>query len=147
MAGNTPLHRLTYVSTVTRPLDDAELDTLVAQARANNETLQITGLLLFNGLNFLQTLEGPREAVEQVFAAITDDQRHHGVVRVQVEDTDQRAFAAWSMAYTPVLRTGPQSAALGTNGFAWTDSGELPSHLQSLYTAFNSLGHAVTAPA
>jgi hypothetical protein len=128
-------------------MEDAELDALVAQARANNATFQITGLLLFNGLNFLQTLEGPRGAVEQVFSAISEDPRHHGVVRVQAEDTDERAFAAWSMAYTPVLRTGNQGQTLGSNGFAWSGDGHLPSHLESLYMAFNSLGRAVTAPA
>ncbi len=142
-----PLHRLTYVSTVTRPFEDTELDALVAQARAKNATCQITGLLLFNGLNFLQTLEGPRSAVEQVFAAIAEDPRHHGVVRVQTDDAHERAFPAWSMAYTPVLRTGSQGQTFGSNGFAWSGDGHLPSHLESLYLAFNSLGRAVTAPA
>lgn len=146
MAGTAPLHRLTYVSTITRPLEDAELDALVAQARANNANLEITGLLLFNSLNFLQTLEGPRNAVEQVFAAITRDSRHHGVVRVQAEDTGERAFASWSMAYTPVLRTGHESKKIAGNGFSWNGSGPLPTHLESLYMAFNSLGRAVTAP-
>lgn len=147
MAGTSSLHRLTYVSTVTRPLESADLDALVAQARANNEAYGISGLLLFNGLNFLQTLEGPRDAVEHVFSAIARDPRHHGVVRVQAEDVGDRAFADWSMAYTPVTRAGAEATTLGSNGFAWSGHRALPSHLESLYVAFNSLGRAVTAPA
>ena len=148
MAGEQPLHRLTYVSTVTSSLDADEVSALVAQARSNNIRHEISGLLLFNGLNFLQTLEGPRSAVEHVFAAIARDPRHHGVVRVQAEDTDARAFAEWSMAYAPVLRAGAELDAkhMAPNGFAWTGGGPLPSHLQSLYVAFNSLGRTVSTP-
>lgn len=147
MVAEVLIHRLTYVSTAARSMDETDIDTLVTQARKNNERLEITGLLLFNGLNFLQTLEGPRDALEHVFAAIAGDPRHHGVVRVQADDATERAFADWAMAYSPVGRAGSDAKGFASNGFAWTQPSELPPHLNSLYLAFNSLGRSVTAPA
>lgn len=139
-ADTSPLHRLTYVSTVASTVLESDISDLVAQAQAKNEMLNVTGLLLFNGLNFLQTLEGPREQVLQLFNRITADNRHDGVVCVQSDKPATRAFANWSMAYAPVARAGTNGDAFASNGFNWSNGRDvLPDQLKSLYLAFNSL--------
>ena len=55
---------LTYLSSAVDLWTGAELDELLRQAREHNEEAQITGLLLYAGGNFIQTLEGPDGAVE-----------------------------------------------------------------------------------
>lgn len=141
---DAPLYRLTYVSTVTQSMDTEAVDRLVEAARSKNDRLGITGILLFNGLNFLQTLEGPRDVVVQLFELISHDPRHNGVVSVQQDEPKQRSFDGWSMAYAPVGRAGAQLKSLSANGFGWTHGSQhLPEHLQSLYLAFNSLGKAL----
>lgn len=142
------LHRLTYVSTVAEPMDDCAISQLVNQARENNADLKITGILLYNGLNFLQTLEGPHRDVIDLFSKIAADPRHNGVVCVQSDTPDQRAFEGWTMAYSPVGRAGMEATALGSNGFQWSNGHiALPGHLQSLYMAFNSLGRGLAVAA
>lgn len=140
------LHRLTYVSTVSLPMDETSVAALVEAARVKNARLNITGILLFNGLNFLQTLEGERQAVLDLFEVISQDARHNGVVCVQTDAPDDRTFNGWSMAYAPVGRAGMEAAALNTNGFQWENGHvALPGHLKSLYSAFNSLGRGFAA--
>ena len=89
------------------PQDIAEI---VEAARDHNERHDITGLLLFNGINFLQTLEGEAKIVEHLMDRIAADARHSGVVVIAKETVDERAFDGWSMAY---VRLGPNGGAIG----------------------------------
>ena len=56
------------------------------------------GVLIYNGLNFLQVLEGTRLNVEEVFNRIVQDPRHISVTTVLAESAELRMFAGWSMA-------------------------------------------------
>jgi len=87
----------------------AEIDDLLEGARTNNAAANVTGLLLFDGHNFMQLLEGPQEKVEEVFTAIVADPRHSGLVRIVSEADVDRQFPGWSM------------------GYAFTSGAELPS--------------------
>ncbi|WP_164519484.1 BLUF domain-containing protein [Nocardioides ferulae] len=93
---------LTYLSSVTETLDEAELVDLLAGSRARNEAAGITGLLLYRDGNVIQTLEGPHVAVEETFARIRRDPRHRGVIVLLREEVAERAFPEWSMAFRSV---------------------------------------------
>lgn len=93
------LSRLIYVSTARDDLTRADLDAILETARSRNAEEDVTGFLLFNGHNFMQALEGSAEAVEAIFESICQDSRHHGVVRILVEDHVDREFADWSMGF------------------------------------------------
>ncbi len=54
-------------------------------------------MLLFAEGSFLQVLEGPREAVEDLFFDIRTDTRHTGIVKIYQEKTEKRIFGKWSM--------------------------------------------------
>jgi hypothetical protein len=66
-------------------------------ARRKNAAHQITGLLLYDGRRFLQTLEGPAFAVSDTFFRIKADRRHRAIVQLS-SDIDERAFSSWAMA-------------------------------------------------
>ncbi|WP_429912785.1 BLUF domain-containing protein [Glycocaulis sp.] len=134
------ISRLVYVSTARPDLMLTDIDAIVDTARARNEAEGITGLLIFNGFNFMQLLEGPPESVERVFASICKDTRHSGVVRILSASAGDRVFGGWAMAYA---RTG---AGHGAGAFALTTDAlraylpeELPTDLHMLLVSFNTM--------
>lgn len=89
--------QLLYISSARRS-DVVDLDQLLAQAQRNNARDEITGLLYTDGHRFLQALEGPKTAVEDVFLRIIADPRHHALVLLLRRETRRREFGEWSMA-------------------------------------------------
>ncbi|MDP1244372.1 BLUF domain-containing protein, partial [Klebsiella pneumoniae] len=53
-----------------------DLEALVQRASSKNLPLGITGILLFNGLQFLHVIEGTEEALESLFSEIQREQSH-----------------------------------------------------------------------
>jgi hypothetical protein len=80
----------------------AALATILASARRNNARRGVTGALLFSDGCFAQVLEGPREAVEEVFETIQCDPRHSDVTIMHLHAVEQRSFGAWSMAFAGI---------------------------------------------
>lgn len=142
------ISRLVYVSTANPGLLQTDLDAILETARARNAAEGITGLLVFNGFNFMQLLEGPPGSVQRVFNAICRDQRHSGVVRVLSGEADRRVFADWAMAFA---RTGSghgegvfASTAEALKGFLPED---LSPELHMLFVSFNTMSAFDANPA
>lgn len=96
-AGENLFGCLTYESeAATRPSDD-ELKLLVAAARERNRKLGVTGLLLYDKGRFLQTLEGPVEGLDQVWASIQQDKRHSNIKVLTQHLVGSRLFAQWDL--------------------------------------------------
>ena len=73
------------------------LDSLLAGARARNETAGITGVLLSYAGYYVQVLEGDSDAVEQCFARISRDTRHRDVQVLRRQPVAERRFGGWAM--------------------------------------------------
>jgi hypothetical protein len=93
------IHQLIYVSSASWLLSDAELIQLLQEARHNNESLGVTGMLVYCDGTFIQVLEGERSVVEQLFHRIENDPRHHRCVVLLRQDHIGRAFDGWSMGF------------------------------------------------
>jgi hypothetical protein len=93
------MHHLIYLSSAKGALSAQELQDLLVQSRHNNEQLGITGLLLYKDGNFLQAIEGEKEAVEALYAKIALDHRHHGLLVLFNEEIPERDFASWTMGF------------------------------------------------
>ncbi|WET94885.1 BLUF domain-containing protein, partial [Klebsiella quasipneumoniae] len=78
-----------------RPLTD--LDALIHRACGKNTPLGITGILLFNGLQFFQVLEGSEESLESLFHEIQSDPRHRDVVELMRDYSAYRRFRGTGM--------------------------------------------------
>ncbi len=74
------------------------LGALFTKARSNNKALAVTGALLVDGDQFVQTLEGSEPQVRALFARIAADPRHDHVDLLSTETVPERVFARWSMA-------------------------------------------------
>lgn len=72
---------------------------ILAEARAFNAGVGITGALLFNGTHFAQVLEGDRDAVLGLMNRILRDPRHSHVILVEEAFVEDRIFPDWAMAF------------------------------------------------
>ncbi|NBB25264.1 hypothetical protein GVM20_09020 [Porphyrobacter sp. SLTP] len=90
------LSQYLYISTAPT-LPREEVDAILAASARNNPERGITGLLLFNGRNFLQLLEGEESAVAGLMDTITADPRHSGVSVLDRRGIDARTCPDWAM--------------------------------------------------
>ncbi len=90
------LSQYLYISTAPT-LPREEVDAILAASARNNPARGITGLLLFNGRNFLQLLEGEESEVAALMETITADPRHAGVSVLERRTIEARACPDWAM--------------------------------------------------
>jgi FAD-dependent sensor of blue light len=95
-------YSLAYESQASVPLTAPDLLDLLRHSRANNARLGVTGILLYRHGTFLQVLEGPRAQVDELYATIARDPRHHDVSTVLAEDRRGRRFPDWTMGFADV---------------------------------------------
>jgi len=93
------LVRLVYVSRMTPECDTLALQEILEVSRRKNEDRDITGVLCYDPRFFMQCLEGPRAAVNELYADIVHDSRHKDVTLLEYCDVRERQFADWSMAF------------------------------------------------
>ena len=94
--------QLVYISTARPSVDQHEIGRILATSRRRNQADRISGLLVHDGVRFLQVLEGDRAAVETTYARIRGDQRHRAPVLLSERETTAREFGDWSMAWSRV---------------------------------------------
>lgn len=93
------LHTLVYVSCASELCAADALVDILRRSRANNERLDITGLLLYVDGNFMQGLEGPEAAVLGLYEQIRRDARHKNVKTILSVPAEHRCFPQWSMGF------------------------------------------------
>ncbi len=97
------IYRLVYLShngiTGTKSALQSEIDQILAVSRRNNDLVGVTGALMFNTGCFAQVLEGPQASIQDTFERIQCDMRHSKVVVLAFDETGERKFSKWSMAY------------------------------------------------
>ena len=91
------LVRLLYASRPVAPLTTAVVDSILAQSRAHNPRLGITGVLCYSQDLFLQVLEGGRDEVCELYNTIVRDERHSQVRILCYEEIAERRFGSWTM--------------------------------------------------
>jgi hypothetical protein len=138
---NAPsIFSLTYLSTAAKPFTEQELVELLENSRVNNSRLGITGLLLYQHFHFMQLLEGEKETVLALFAAIRQDPRHHEIVTLLEGPSMQRQFPESSLAFAN-LESAEVRKLPGLSEFLETpltreEFEADPSRAQKLMTAF-----------
>lgn len=95
------LYRVVYDSVMRIPFGqegEGEIRAILDVSQRRNAALGITGVLYSDGAYFVQLLEGPADAVEDVFASILADPRHEDIRVVERGPAERRWFANWHMA-------------------------------------------------
>ena len=101
------LVRLLYASRATAPLTTPVVDAILAQSRAHNPRLGITGMLCYSEDLFLQVLEGGRDEVCELYNTIVRDERHSQVRILCYEEIAERRFGSWTMGHVNVATVNP----------------------------------------
>ncbi|MDQ1902655.1 BLUF domain-containing protein [Paracoccus sp. WLY502] len=73
---------------------------ILSAAQVRNTSLNVTGFLYREDDVFYQWLEGPADAVRQIFSSILKDPRHHQVKKLSEIPISNRSFRPWPMAYS-----------------------------------------------
>jgi hypothetical protein len=93
------LIRLIYASTAQPGVDLNEFKRILLQAQTNNHSRDLTGTLAFNSKIFLQALEGARDQINDLYARLIRDPRHHTVTMLGYKEIEERHWANWSMGF------------------------------------------------
>ncbi len=93
------MYHLVYTSHATKPLTEADLISLLKEARVFNLDHGITGMLLYIQGKFIQVLEGRKPEVISLFDRIAIDSRHTRVTVIVEGDSASRIFKDWSMGF------------------------------------------------
>ena len=91
------MHRIIYKSQAKPGITPAEVKDLADHAVEKNRRLELTGVLLCDGLTFCQVLEGAKRDVDSMMEVIGRDDRHSHVFQVSDMPVAQRLFPDWSM--------------------------------------------------
>lgn len=94
------LYELIYVSTISPDVPPGVVANIANDARIANERLEISGLLVFDGLRFAQHLEGARKTVLELFARIKADSRHIAVNLRHQGACTHRNYPVFSMGFS-----------------------------------------------
>lgn len=91
--------RLIYYSRATREMALSDLKDILGTARENNDGIDVCGMLCYDQTYFLQTLEGNRETVNELYLDIADDPRHNEIVIISYNEIKEPIFPQWQMGY------------------------------------------------
>jgi hypothetical protein len=91
------LKSLTYTSLAALDLKPEDLEAIHRTARDVNALEGVTGLLIFNGTNFLQIIEGAPNAIDDLVERLRRDRRHSGLEIRDEHEMEERSFPDWSM--------------------------------------------------
>lgn len=94
------INQLVYISQATRKMSSTELNDILNTAKNNNQGIDVTGSLFYNGGWFLQVLEGPLATLNALYNKIEKDPRHKNSRILYNEPAKFRTFTRWSMNMT-----------------------------------------------
>ena len=96
-------YQLLYQSYSLIPFEPRELDALLASARGRNQRRGLSSVLLYTpDGRFLQLLEGPRDAVRELYYQhLVHDPRHYHCQVLSEGPSEVASFAGSAMAFFP----------------------------------------------
>jgi hypothetical protein len=91
------LKSLTYTSLAAIDLKPDDLEAIHRTARDINALEGVTGMLIYNGIHFLQVIEGAPNAIDDLVERLRRDPRHSGLEIRDEHEIEERSFPSWSM--------------------------------------------------
>ena len=93
------VHYLVYVSYSSRPIIEEDLRHILEVSKRDNAKANITGMLLYLQGRFIQILEGPKEAIDNLYGKIIQDPRHKNPQIILEGRIVKRNFSNWNMGF------------------------------------------------
>lgn len=85
-------YAICFVSTASKDLEEREIKKLLNETSIYNNGHDIRGVMLYADGNFFHVMEGDKKLVEDLFAQIQKDPRHHNIIQVLGKNMKQGAF-------------------------------------------------------
>lgn len=105
---NSKLYCILYHSRLAPGAPLTCISDIIKTARDFNAAHGLTGILAFDGQHFLQYLEGPQMAVQDLLVRIAQDPRHvNFTLQHQGACRGERLFRNWSMGYALIDDADP----------------------------------------
>lgn len=96
------LLRILYSSKTFGHLSETNIAKLLSQSRNNNQLVNVKGILCYSQTDFIQVLEGPENAVLNLYQKILADERHHECQLLNICLSRRYIFKNWSMGYIDI---------------------------------------------
>lgn len=109
------LRSLTYVSQAAESVSAVDFVQIGLEAGRLNALDGITGLLVYNGERFCQTIEGAPEAIQNLLERLERDPRHDEINVLSDEMIEQRRFRSWDMQLLTVPADRSEALALASS--------------------------------
>ncbi|WP_333628026.1 BLUF domain-containing protein [Stenotrophomonas cyclobalanopsidis] len=104
-----PIRAVAYISEAgpavagdTLGLGSGKLDELVDDAARFNRDAGVTGVLLFDGLRFLQYMEGPEDGLSVAYSRVQGASSHTGLIELHRGRVGSRRLPFWPMRWLPI---------------------------------------------
>ena len=78
------------------PMDFSKI---VGTSRQHNKDKSITGILIFDGVNIFQYIEGSSNEIASLYQRICLDERHYEIKLLTKGVINSRKFVEWDMGY------------------------------------------------
>lgn len=91
------LIRLLYISQIVGVVSDVDIQVIIGAAQIKNRRQDVTGMLAWSECNFVQLLEGRRQAIDSLMKSVVKDARHTQVRTILDEQIVRRQFARFDM--------------------------------------------------
>lgn len=111
-----PIQAIAYTSNASPAFRDCNWESFARNAAFFNKQAGVTGVLLFDGIRFLQYFEGPDDGLSVVYQRILNSRLHTNVAELGRGRAGQRNFPYWSMR---LVEAEPQ-AIDGAIGRDWS---------------------------
>ncbi|QJD94686.1 BLUF domain-containing protein [Mucilaginibacter robiniae] len=96
------MKQLVYISSACKLMNEDELLDILTVSRRNNNSRNLTGMLLYGEGTFIQVLEGEPEILEQTYDVIKQDLRHKNIIKMMESTITERNFPEWAMGFKSV---------------------------------------------
>ena len=102
MNSTQPLYEVLYVSTLASNTPISAIAGISRHARVANDTRQVTGLLVFDGIRFCQQFEGSKQQTMLLIEKIKRDSRHTNIEILHHGELAERRFRTFRTGYSVV---------------------------------------------
>lgn len=75
-----------------------DIELMLMKAKRKNKRIKVTGCIVYANNKFIQLIQGPKDAITDLYASIKADKRHFKVTTLLKQSSDTKIWSDWSMA-------------------------------------------------
>lgn len=90
---------IVYISSMKREYSPDELHEIAEKFQIYNNSNSITGLMIYHNRNIMQYIEGEDNVIKNIFKKISNDSRHHNIIKLIEETSLERRVQDWNVCF------------------------------------------------